>query len=85
MSSKTTKYTFTAYNIIGLASQIGGLLKIILIGFGSIALQVNERVIKAKLMRSLFFIEKAKEKRRVFNIPLGDNQKQTNNLLTIRS
>ena len=66
---------FKAYNIVGLAAKLGGLLKIVMGAFGLIAVAINLRVIKAKLMRSLYFVEKPKDKRRVFNIALGDSSK----------
>jgi len=58
MTGDIVKHQFTAFNIVGLAAKLGGLMKIITGVFGIIAIAINERVIKAKLMRSLYFIEK---------------------------
>ena len=84
MTGDIVNHRFSAYNIVALAAKLGGLIKIITGGFGILAFAINERVIKAKLIRSLYFIEKPKPWP-LFQIPLGNCQKETNHLLLIRS
>lgn len=58
MTGDISKHYYTAYDIIELISKIGGLSKIIWLWFGYLANPINARVMKAKLIRSLYFILK---------------------------
>ena len=61
-------HKFTAYNFIELLAAFGGMLSIITTVFKVIASFVNEKVMKAKFIRSLYFIEKPKTSNKAFNI-----------------
>ena len=62
MTGDIVKHHFNAFNIVGLAAKLGGLIKIVMGGFSVLAIAINQRVIKAKLIRSLYFVEKPKDK-----------------------
>ena len=53
--------------------------------FGVFAFAINKRVITAKFIRSLYFVEKRKKDQPKFNIRIGNSSKQTNSLLTIKT
>ena len=51
-------HNYSAQNILGMLSDFGGLLGLVLVVFELIAKFINERVIKAKFIRSLFYVKK---------------------------
>jgi hypothetical protein len=60
MAGNIHQHEYQAFNIINLASHIGGLSKLLMAGFSVFAIAINDRIIKAKLIRSLYFILKPK-------------------------
>jgi len=51
-------HNYTAQNILDMLSDFGGLLGLVIVIFELIAKYINERVIKAKFIRSLFYVKK---------------------------
>lgn len=68
-------HSFTADNIINLAGQIGGLYGTIMSSFEIWAFAINEKVLKAKLIRSLFFTDKPKKSRPIMLIATSHEKK----------
>ena len=52
-------------------SEFGGIFAIIRAFFGYLAMFINEKVIKAKFVRSLYFAKKPKHQQPKFHIKLG--------------
>ena len=58
MTDEILKHEYIAYNIVNMAGQIGGLFKVLFISFSIVAMYINDKVVTAKLIRSLYFIDK---------------------------
>jgi hypothetical protein len=73
MSDEKVDHGFTAFTILDLASNFGGLLGLVIVVFEIIAEYINERVMKAKFIRSLFFIKKPKDLLPKFMVNMGES------------
>ena len=51
-------HRYTAQNILDMLSDFGGLLGLVLVIFELISKFINEKIIKAKFIRSLFYVKK---------------------------
>ena len=72
MSDLRIYHTFKAQNILDMLSDFGGLLGLIIVAFEFLAEFLNEKVIKAKFIRSLFYVKKASNLLPKFKVNLGD-------------
>ena len=54
-------------------SDFGGLLGLVIVVFEFLAEKINEGVIKAKFIRSLFYVKKPESMKAKFKINLGDS------------
>ena len=54
-------------------SDFGGLLGLVIVAFEFLAEFINEKVIKAKFIRSLFYVKKAADLQPKFKVNLGDS------------
>ena len=54
-------------------SDFGGLVGLVIVVFEFLAEKINEMVIKAKFIRSLFYVKKPESMKAKFKINLGDS------------
>ena len=58
MSDYTVDHSFQALNLLDMLAEFGGLLGLLIVVFELMAELINEKVIKAKFIRSLFYVKK---------------------------
>jgi hypothetical protein len=73
MSDEMVRHTYTAQNIMDMTSDFGGLLGVVLVVFDLLAKFINEKVIKAKFIRSLFFVKKPAILIPKFKVNIGES------------
>ena len=73
MSDQKVNHSFAAQNILDMLADFGGLLGLIIVVFEVIAEFINEKVIKAKFIRSLFYVKKPAHMLPKFKVNLGES------------
>ena len=73
MSDQRILHNYTAQTALDLAADFGGLLGLVFVVFELIAEFINEKVIKAKFIRSLFYVKKPLIMLPKFKVNLGES------------